>query len=104
MQPSSRIRRAAPPDYAREQAAAPEPVVEIAPTADGPAPKYPAHWGKGALLNVRNSGADYVVTLHPEEYDNQHPERAMRFANSFELQNFVSAWYMKQSYDPRARG
>lgn len=71
---------------------------DIAPVA----PEVPAHWGRGALLNVRNTGADYVVTLHPEEYDPRSPEKAMRFLNPAELQNFVSNWYMRQSHDPRA--
>lgn len=64
----------------------------------------PAHWGRGALLNVRNTGSDYLVTLYPEEYDAKHPERAMRFAHSGLLQDFVSKWYMRENRDPRAMG
>lgn len=63
----------------------------------------PPHWGRGALLNVRNTGADYVVTLFPEEYDPRSPERSMRFANPALCQDFVSRWYMRESADPRAR-
>lgn len=62
----------------------------------------PEHWSQGALLNVRNTGADYCVTLFPEEYDRQHPERALRFTNTAECQSFVSRWYSRQSADPRA--
>lgn len=61
----------------------------------------PADWPHGALLNVRNQG-DYVVTLFPEEYDYRHPERALRFPNPAECQNFVSNWYARQSFDGRA--
>lgn len=61
----------------------------------------PADWTHGALLNVRNQG-DYVVTLFPEEYDYRHPERALRFPNPAECQNFVSNWYARESHDGRA--
>jgi hypothetical protein len=63
----------------------------------------PRGWAKGAHLNVRNNGAEYRITLFPEEYDPLHPERCMRFTNSAECQNFVSAWYARESHDPRAR-
>lgn len=66
-----------------------------------PALAIPADWTHGALLNVRNQG-DYVVTLFPEEYDYRHPERALRFPNPAECQNFVSNWYARESHDGRA--
>ena len=66
-------------------------------------PPFPSFWGRGALLNVRNTGSDYCVTLYPEEYDPRSPERALRFTNPAEAQNFVSRWYMRESHDPRAR-
>lgn len=69
--------------------------------ADEPKLAIPEDWTHGALLNVRNQG-DYVVTLFPEEYDYRHPERALRFPNPAECQNFVSAWYARQSFDGRA--
>lgn len=70
---------------------------------DSPGPlQVPEHWSPGALLNVRNAGADYIVTLYPEEYDPVHPERAMRFPNPARCQDFVSKWYARQSHDPRA--
>ena len=72
---------------------------ELAPVE----PQPPAFWGRGALLNVRTTGGDYIVTLYPEEYDARSPERAMRFANPALCQNFVSQWYSRQSHDPRAR-
>jgi hypothetical protein len=64
----------------------------------------PSYWGRGALLNVRNTGTDYTITLHPEEYDPKHPERAMRFPHSGAAQDFVSKWYMRENRDPRAIG
>ena len=76
----------------------PDPLQEIVTE-----PVIPLHWSKGALLNVRNTGPDYCVTLYPEEFDPRHPERAMRFTNPAHCQNFVSNWYSRQSYDPRAR-
>ena len=66
-------------------------------------PTPPEHWTKGALLNVRVAGAEYVVTLYPEEYDDRHPERALRFPNPARCQDFVSSWYSRQHHDPRAR-
>lgn len=69
--------------------------------AQGIAP--PEDWRKGALLNVRGGGAEYIVTLHPEEYDPRHEERCLKFTNLGECQDFVSRWYARESYDPRAR-
>ncbi len=63
----------------------------------------PADWRKGALLNVRNYGDAYVITLYPEEWDQDRPERAMRFTNLGECQDFVSKWYAAEHHDPRAR-
>lgn len=63
----------------------------------------PADWRKGMLLNVRNYGDAYVITLYPEELDQQRPERALRFTNPGECQDFVSDWYSNQHHDPRAR-
>lgn len=63
----------------------------------------PDFWSKGALLNVRNRGTDYCITLYPEEFDPRHPERAMTFPNSWTCQDFVSSWYARENPDPRAR-
>lgn len=57
----------------------------------------PDDWRKGALLNVRNYGPEYIVTLYPEEYDPRSPERSLHFRNPAETQNFVSAWYARES-------
>lgn len=92
--PRGRVRRTAPPVV--EQDDTPE-VVPRAP--DEP----PADWQKGALLNVRNYGHAYIVTLYPTEHDTEHPERSMEFTNLGECQGFVSAWYARESHDPRAR-
>ena len=93
-----RYKRVAPPAY---MAAQPIPIItdeELAPTG----PTHPADWGRGALLNVRNTGSEFVITLHPEEFDRLKPERAMRFANSSACQAFVSSWYTREARDPRA--
>lgn len=65
--------------------------------------RAPEFWHKGQLLNVRNSGEHYIVTLHPEEYDRLHPERALKFTNPALCQDFVSRWYAHEHHDPRAR-
>jgi hypothetical protein len=63
----------------------------------------PIEWRKGALLNVRNAGAEYIVTLYPHEYDPRHEDRCLKFTNLGECQDFVSRWYARESHDPRAR-
>ena len=62
-------------------------------TASDPQP--PSDWIVGQLLNVRNTGSEYVMTLLDEEFDYRHPERALRFPNSSACQQFVSAWYAR---------
>jgi hypothetical protein len=65
----------------------------------------PAGWLKGQLLNVRNRG-EYVVTLLGEEDEpplRPAPSGALRFPNSAKCQEFISRWYARESYDPRAR-
>jgi len=52
-----------------------------------------AGWIKGQLLNVRNAGSHYNVTLLGEEYDPRHPERCLQFTNINDAQTFVSIWY-----------
>jgi hypothetical protein len=91
--PRGRVRRVAPVDPSLDEI---EPVVR----ADG---EPPADWRKGSLLNVRNHGAEYIVTLHPLEYDPRHEDQCMKFTNVGECQAFVSAWYQRESHDPRAR-
>lgn len=54
-------------------------------------------------LSFRNRGDFYVVTRYPEEYDAEKPNRAVKFTNLGECQNFVSDWYSRQTHDPRAR-
>jgi len=63
----------------------------------------PPSWTKGQLLNVRNAGECYVITLLGEEFDPRHPERALKFTNPALCQNFVSSWYAREHFDPRAR-
>lgn len=58
----------------------------------------PEDWQLGALLNVRNHG-EYFVTLFPEEYDRDRPERTLRFPNPAECQSFVSNWYARTWHD-----
>ena len=79
-----------------------EAIAELTPEEVAQA-QYPADWHPGMLLNVRNTGPDYTITLWPEEADPRKPERALHFTNPGECQNFVSKWYARQSHDPRAR-
>lgn len=96
-------RRETEADIARliADVSAPQPFPFPPAEPEEPALAIPADWTHGALLNVRNQG-DYVVTLFPEEYDYRHPERALRFPNPAECQNFVSNWYARESHDGRA--
>lgn len=93
------VRRVAPPDYTVAQPAPVEDALQPERAPNQP----PADWRKGALLNVRNRGDAYVVTLYPEEFDERYPARALRFTNPGECQDFVSRWYTAEHHDPRAR-
>ena len=101
-----RSKRVAPPAHLQAQAAEPDIVAAETPAPEIEAPAdavtAPTHWPLGALLNVRNTGADYVITLYPEEFDPRRPERALRFTNPGRCQDFVSRWYARQHHDPRA--
>jgi hypothetical protein len=69
-------------------------------------PVAPVSWTKGQLLNVRNRGEFYVVTLLGEEDDpplKPAPNGALRFTNTALCQEFVSKWYATEHHDPRAR-
>lgn len=55
-----------------------------------------AGWVKGQLLNVRNAGTHYNVTLLGEEYDPRQPERCLQFNQPNECQDFVSRWYARE--------
>jgi len=65
--------------------------------------QVPADWRIGALLNVRNHGEHYVITLWPEEYSPERENRCIKFTNLGECQGFASDWYSHHSHDPRAR-
>lgn len=86
-------------------------VVDESPMAEEETPatheqcgvQVPLDWRKGALLNVRNHGDSYVITLYPDEFRPEQPERALRFTNLGECQDFVSRWYAAEHHDPRAR-
>lgn len=95
-----RVRRVAPPEHVQEAVEAAE-SAELFEVPHEAIP--PADWRKGALLNVRNHGDAYVITLYPEEHDDRYPERSMRFTNLGECQDFVSRWYAAEHHDPRAR-
>lgn len=56
-----------------------------------------AGWAKGQLLNVRNAGSHYNVTLLGEEYDPRHPERCLQFTQPNDCQDFVSRWYAREA-------
>lgn len=79
------------PDGVRADEIRPDPELQV-----------PAFWHKGQLLNVRNRGIDYCVTLLGEEYDPRYPERALHFTNPARCQDFISAWYAREHFDPRA--
>lgn len=64
--------------------------------------EVPEGWIKGQLLNVRNSGGEYVVTVLGEEFDPRYQMRALKFGNSFDCQTFISKWYSREHHDPRA--
>lgn len=97
----ARVKRVAPPEREQEALEAAENAEFVAVPREPNQP--PADWRKGALLNVRNRGEAYVITLYPEEFDDRHPERSMRFTNLGECQDFVSKWYAAEHHDPRAR-
>jgi hypothetical protein len=68
--------------------------------------EVPPSWTKGQLLNVRNRGEFYVVTLLGEEDEpplKPAPSGALRFTNTPLCQDFISRWYARESHDPRAR-
>lgn len=75
---------------------------EFQPAA-GAEQEIPSGWVKGNLLNVRNFGDCYRITLHGEEYAPEREERSMRFTNLGECQDFISAWYATVGYNPLAR-
>lgn len=71
---------------------------EVPPQDQTPEEKaQAAGWQKGQLLNVRNAGSHYNVTLLGEEYDPQRPERCLQFTQPNDCQNFVSAWYSRET-------
>lgn len=90
-------RRGRPPRIPAEA-----PQTQLAPEQLASEQLAPDFWKKGQLLNVRNAGPGYRVTILGEEYDPRYPERTLEFSNSFECQKFVSTWYSRQSHDPRA--
>ena len=90
------IRRAAPPEHEMQDDN--DQIVIIEPEA----PIIPEHWQKGQLLNVRNAGHAYRVTLFPEDYDDRHPDHCLEFTNPGQCQDFVSRWYARENHDPRA--
>lgn len=65
-------------------------------------PEVPEFWQKGSLLNVRATGDCWTITQMPDEFDWRYPERAMKIYNYGQCQDFVSHWYSRQHYDPRA--
>jgi len=70
---------------------------EVPPQDQTPEEKaQAAGWCKGQLLNVRNAGTHYNVTLLGEEYDPRHPERCLQFVNPNDAQDFVSRWYARE--------
>jgi hypothetical protein len=91
--PRSTLRLRRPPD-------APPAIEEVPQTASEAEQAnsfaHPDDWRRGQLLNVRNAGSHYNVTLLAEEYDVRYPERCLQFQNSHDCQTFVSWWYAPQ--------
>lgn len=52
-----------------------------------------AGWIKGQLLDVKNMGSHYSITLLGEEYDPTQPHRTLKFTQINDAQDFVSKWY-----------
>lgn len=91
-----RVRRVAPPEHEQE-------ALPIEREQPEELPLIPSDWRIGALLNVRNYGEHYIITLWPEEYSPEREERCIKFTNLGICQDFVSRWYARQHHDPRAR-
>ncbi len=70
---------------------------------DGELVATPSGWHIGALLNVRNYGSEYIITLWPEELSQEQKGRAISFTNPSKCQDFVSKWYARDSHNPLAR-
>jgi len=92
--PPSTLSTEPPQEVSGQEDAAP-PIQPLAHT-------FPIHWARGQLLNVRNTGSEYVLTLLNEEYDKRHPDRAIFFPNAFECNAFLGWWYSREHADPRA--
>lgn len=97
------LRAPLPPEAMEEVRAEVEVISQEIEQDAEPEQRVPEFWSKGALLNVRNRGDAYIVTLYPEEFDPRHPERALTFPNTWTTQDFVSHWYSRETADPRAR-
>ena len=86
-----------PEKKAPEQPQSPqEPKAQEPKAKDGEPFVYPDFWARGQLLNVRNAGSHYNVTVLGEEFDTRYPERCLQFPNSWECQAFISFWYSPQ--------
>lgn len=70
-----------------------QPEPEPAPVPTGERFTYPKDWSRGQLLNVRNAGERYDVTLLGEEFDPREPTRCLHFGSAYECQDFISWWY-----------
>lgn len=92
--PYNRIRKAQQPEIQQvEQQEVETPQADII---------IPEGWSKGQHLNVLNLGGEYILTVWPEEYSPEREDRAIRFTNSAQCQDFISDWYARQHHDPRA--
>lgn len=60
------------------------------------------NWTRGQLLNMRNAGAHWNITVAGEEYDPRYPERCLQIPYAGG-QNFISAWYAREAPNPFAR-
>jgi len=58
------------------------------------APQVPSHWRKGELLDVKHfTDGSFTVGRYFEYAQNAE---TLKFTNSIDCQNFVSAWYARE--------
>lgn len=57
----------------------------------------PSHWLKGQLIDLRRfTDGGFLAVLHGEE-PNEDRSNCITFESSFDAQNWISAWYTRES-------
>jgi hypothetical protein len=57
----------------------------------------PVHWTKGQLLDLRRFGDGSFLAVALGEEPKPDQSNVMRFDSTFEAQNWISAWYTRES-------